>query len=75
MQHLKIRKVGNSLGLILPRDTVETLGVVEGDDVVVTANVNGEIRIRRSEPDFDEQVRAAERIMERYKNALAELAK
>ncbi len=75
MQHLKIRKIGNSLGVVLPRDVLAQLGAGEGSEIVLTDTPEGGLRISRADEDFARQMEAAEEIMERYKNALAELAK
>jgi len=75
MQHLKVRKIGNSLGVVLPKETVAQLGVSEGDELIATKAPNGDVRLTRPDADFERQMRAAEKIMDRYKNALAELAK
>lgn len=75
MQHLKVRKIGNSLGVVLPKELLAQLGVGEGDELVVTSAPGRRCELSASDPDFERQLRAAEQIMDRYKNALAELAK
>jgi len=75
MQHLKVRKIGNSLGVVLPKDLLAELGVGEGDELIVSNAPGREIRVSAPDPDFDRQMRAAEEIMNQYRNALAELAK
>ena len=75
MQHLKVRKIGNSLGVVLPKETLALLGVGEGDELIVTNTPGRELRLTPPDDDFERQMRAAEEIMDRYKNALAELAK
>ena len=75
MQHLKVRKIGNSLGVVLPKETLAQLGVGEGDELIVSEAPNGEMRITRGEIDLDRQLEAARRGMKRYRNALRELAK
>jgi len=75
MQHLKIRKIGNSLGIVLPKELLVQLGVGEGDELVVSEAPNGEMRLTRGEVDLDRQLEAARRGMARYRNALRELAK
>jgi putative addiction module antidote len=75
MQHLKVRKIGNSLGVVLPKETLAQLGVAEGDELIVTNAPGRELRLTPPDEDFERQMRAAEEIMDRYKNALAELAK
>lgn len=75
MQHLKVRKIGNSLGVVLPRDVLARLGAAEGDELILIDGPEGALQISRADDDFARQMEAAEEIMERYKNALAELAK
>lgn len=75
MQHLKVRRIGNSLGVVLPRDVLARLGVDEGSEIVLTDTPEGGLRIDRADDEFARQMEAAEEIMEQYKNALAELAK
>jgi putative addiction module antidote len=71
---LKIRKVGNSLGVILPREVVTRLKVVEGDSVNLTEGPD-DYRLSAYDPDVARQVEAGEKIMRRYRNTLRELAK
>jgi putative addiction module antidote len=75
MQHLKVRKIGNSLGVVLPKETLAQLGVGEGDELIVTNTPDRALRIAPPDEDFEWQMQAAEEIMDRYRNALAELAK
>lgn len=75
MQHLKVRKIGNSLGVVLPKETLAQLGVGEGDELIVTRTPDRAVRVSAPDENLERQLRAAEEIMDRYKNALAELAK
>jgi putative addiction module antidote len=75
MQRLKVRKIGNSLGVVLPRDVLARLGVGEGDELILTDAPEGDVRISRADDEFARDMEAAEAIMERYRNTLAELAK
>lgn len=75
MQHLKVRKVGNSLGVILPREVAAAMDVEEGDEVLVAEVARGRLSLCRVDDDFAAEIKAAEKIMDRYRNALAELAK
>jgi len=75
MQHLKVRKIGNSLGVVLPKDVLAQLGVGEGDELIVNKAPGRELHLSPADEDFDRQMRAAEEIMDRYRNALDELAK
>lgn len=74
MVQLTVRKVGNSLGLTLPAQAAQTLGVKEGDKLYLTETPDG-FRITPYDPEFAETVKLAGRFMARYRNALRELAK
>jgi putative addiction module antidote len=71
---LKVRKIGNSLGVVLPKDVLAKLKVSEGDELSVTETPDG-VALERSDAEFQEQIEAARRGMKRYRNALRELAK
>jgi putative addiction module antidote len=72
---LKLRKVGNSVGLVLPKQALARLRAGEGDTVVFTEASDGGFRITATNPGFAEKMAAAERISRRYRHALRELAK
>lgn len=74
MATLKITQVGNSLGVILPREIVDRLRLVKGEEVSVVETPNG-IEITPFDPDFDKKLDAARKVSRRYRNALRELAK
>ena len=74
MVRLKVRKVGNSLGVTLPAEAAQALHVSEGDNLFLTEAPGG-FRITPYDPAFEEVMKAAEGFMRRYKNALRELAK
>ena len=69
-----VRKIGNSLCIILPKRVLQALRVSEGDDLFLTESPGG-LRMTPYDPDFDETMKFAEGVMGRYKNALRELAK
>ncbi|MEO6361420.1 MAG: AbrB/MazE/SpoVT family DNA-binding domain-containing protein [Sphingomicrobium sp.] len=71
---LKITKIGNSAGVVLPRDLLSHLDVSVGETVSVTKTARG-IELSVSEPDFDAQMAIARDVMMRRKRALRELAK
>jgi putative addiction module antidote len=71
---LKVRKLGNSLGLVLPREAAAMLKVEEGDQLYITETPGG-FRITAANPDFVKQMEIAKKGMRRYRNALRELAK
>jgi putative addiction module antidote len=74
MVALKLRKVGNSVGVILPQGTLDALRVGEGDTVFLTSSVDG-FRLTPYSPEFEAQMSAARKIMRKRRNALRELAK
>lgn len=74
MNALKIVKVGNSAGVVLPKDLLAHLEVAVGGTVSVTKTPRG-IEISAPESDFDAQMAAAREVMMRRRQALRELAK
>lgn len=72
---LEIKKIGNSTGLILPKELLTRLGLAQGEWLSVTELADGGIQLRRSDPVFDKGMEIAERAMKTYRNALSELAK
>ena len=73
MIKLKVRRVGNSLGVTLPAQAARALRVREGDSLYLTEAPGG-YRITSYDPSFEETMRVAESFMARYRNALRELA-
>lgn len=71
---LKVRKIGNSLGVVLPKDVLAKLNVGEGDELSVSETPDG-VALERNDAELQEQIEAARRAMKRYRNALRELAK
>lgn len=72
---LKLRKVGNSVGLVLPKDALARLKAGEGDTVCVTEASDGSLRISVSDPEVTRQLEKAQHILRRYRHTLRELAK
>ena len=74
MVELKIVKVGNSLGVRLPREILNRMQVDDGDKLILTESPEGGYRITPYDPDFDEQLKLAEQGMRQYRNTLKALA-
>jgi putative addiction module antidote len=74
MNALKIQKIGNSAGVILPKELLAHLQVEVGQAVSVTKTPNG-IELRTPDTDFEAQMAAAREVMTRRRRALHELAK
>ena len=71
---LKITKIGNSAGVILPRDVLAHLNVKVGETLSLVTTPRG-IELSAAAPDFESQMAAAREVMLRRKRALRELAK
>ncbi len=74
MIQMTVRKVGNSLGVILPAEATAALQVAEGDKLFLTESPEG-FRITPYDPAFERQMKVAAKGMKKYRNALRELAK
>jgi putative addiction module antidote len=71
---LRLRKVGNSVGIVLPKEALAHLKVGEGDTVTLTEAQDG-VRLSASSPEFAKSMAVFESLNRRYRNALRELAK
>lgn len=71
----KVRKIGNSLGIVLPKEALQTMRVKEGDTLYLTEGAESSIRLTAEQPEFSDVMKVAEDCMDRYRNALRELAK
>jgi putative addiction module antidote len=75
MVELKVVKVGNSLGVRLPRTVLDRLQVENGDTLILTEAPSGGFRLTPYDPEFERQLEIAEKGMRRYRNTLRALAK
>jgi putative addiction module antidote len=75
MVALKLRKVGNSVGVVLPREVLGHLRIGEGEEVFLVEGPNNSYRLTAFDPAFRKKMEKAEDIMARYRNTLRELAK
>lgn len=71
---LKIKKIGNSAGVILPKELLARLRVGQGDTIYASEAPDG-VRLTASDPDFAEKMALAEKIMREDRDILRELAK
>ena len=69
-----VTQIGNSTGVILPKEAVARLKIKKGDSVFLTETPNG-YAVTPYDPEFAEQMECARGIMARYRNMLHELAK
>jgi len=75
---LTLRRVGNSLGVILPKEALQALGVEgkAGEKLVVTRLPDGQgVELRHVDDRFEEKLALLRDTMKRYKNTLRALAK
>ena len=75
MVELKVRKFGNSLGVILPREVIQRLDAAEGQRILLIESPDGAFQLRPRDPELEEQMKIAREGMARYRNALRVLAK
>ena len=74
MTTLKITQIGNSLGVILPKEILSRLKLEKGDTVFVTDTPDG-VALTLYDETFDAQMAEARKIMKRRRAVLHELAK
>ncbi len=74
MHALKLTQIGNSVGVILPKEVLARLKVEKGDMLYLTDSPDG-VRITPHDPAFEEQMQTARDIMKARRAVLRELAK
>ena len=70
---LKLTAIGNSTGVVLPRELLEKLRVQRGDELMVLETPDG-ITLTPFDPEFARQMEVAERVMRRRRSLLRKLA-
>lgn len=71
---LNIKKRGNSLSVIIPKEMAVSMNVDDGDKIFATKTPSG-YELSAYDPSFEKKIEAARRGMKKYRNALIELAK
>lgn len=74
MHTLKLTQIGNSVGVILPKELLARLKLEKGDALYLTESADG-VRLTPHDPAFEIQMKAARQVMRSRRNALRELAK
>ena len=74
MSALKLTQIGNSVGVILPKETLVRLNLGKGDSLFLSDSANG-INLSPYDPVFDAQMTEARRIMKKRRDVLRALAK
>lgn len=75
MVELKVRKFGNSLGVVLPKEVTQRLQTGDGKALFLTEEADGSYRLSPYDPAFEKKMVKAEEIMLRYRNTLHVLSK
>ena len=75
MMETKVRRIGNSLGIVLPKDALQAMKVKEGSTLYLTESPECSLRVTPERPGFKDKSEIAESLIRRYRNALRELAK
>lgn len=71
--NVAIRKIGNSEGIIIPKEILDRMGLKAGDNVNL-AEEAGQLVLKPIDDDFARHLEHAERFMDKYKVALKKLA-
>lgn len=71
---LKLTQIGNSVGVVLPKELLARLNVGKGEILYATESPDG-VRLTPFDPEFEKQMDAARKIMKARKDVLRELAK
>jgi putative addiction module antidote len=74
MIRLKVTTIGNSVGVVLPKEALQRLKVDKGDTLTLVES-DGGYELTAYDPAFEAEMDAARKVMKRYRNALRELAK
>lgn len=72
---LEIKKIGNSTGVILPKELLVQLGLKQGQSIYITKMPDGGARLTPYDPNFDEVMSIMDDVMDEYKDTLKALAK
>ncbi|OGV59352.1 MAG: AbrB family transcriptional regulator [Lentisphaerae bacterium RIFOXYC12_FULL_60_16] len=71
----KVRRIGNSLGIVLPKEAIQALQVKEGAALYITEAPESSLRLTPERKGFADMMEIAETGMQTYRNALRKLAK
>ncbi|MBM3952107.1 MAG: AbrB/MazE/SpoVT family DNA-binding domain-containing protein [Rhodospirillales bacterium] len=74
MHKLKLMAVGNSTGVVLPREVLARLKAEKGDTIFLTETPDG-YRVTPYDSEFEKQMKVARRVLKTRRAALRELAK
>ena len=72
---IEIKKIGNSDGLILPKELMQRLDLKRGQRLHIVELAGGGFQVLPYDPDFEKTMNLADEIMDEYRDTLAALAK
>jgi putative addiction module antidote len=72
---LEVKKIGNSTGVILPKELTARLNLKQGQWLYVTELPDGGVRLTPYDPDFEKAMEVVEDLMVEYRDTLKALAK
>jgi putative addiction module antidote len=72
---LEVKKIGNSTGLILPKELLAELNLEQGDWLYVSRTPDRGLKISRYDPDHEEALELAREVMREYRDTFKALAK
>ena len=75
MIELKVRRIGNSLGVVLPKEAINRLQTADGERLFLIEGSDGSYQLTPYDPAFEKKMTKAENIIGRYRNTLRDLAK
>jgi putative addiction module antidote len=71
--NVTLRKIGNSVGVIIPKEMLDRFGLKEGDELNLEAK-DGGIVLKPTDDEFARQIEIGRKFMDKYKVALQKLA-
>ena len=74
MLKVKVTAIGNSMGIVLPKEALAKLRAEKGDVLFLVDTPDG-LTLTPYQQDFESQMDAAEKVMKKYRNALHALTK
>ena len=74
MFSLKLTQIGNSVGVVLPKELLALMHLEKGDTLFATESPEG-VRLTPFNPEFEKQMELARQIMKSHRDVLHELAK
>ena len=75
LMRIEIKKIGNSDGLILPREFMQQLDLKRGEFLHLEPMPGGGFRATPYDPDFEKSMEIADEVIDEYRDTLAALAK